>query len=87
MSEQIRLYRNLNDYNDGDDLLVNTTFTSLMFGKGFQFTIASKFCMLTDVQVHDLIHVLQIELGNSKERQDYAIVDSDGGLLEVEPKS
>ena len=85
MSERIRLYRNLSDYNDGDDLLVNTAFTGQMFGKGIQFTIGSKFCMLTDVQVQDLIHVLQIELDNSKVRLNYAVVDSEGDLLEVEP--
>ena len=85
MSEQIRLYRNLSNYNDGDDLLINTVFTGQLFGKGFQFSIGSKFCMLTDVQVQDLIHVLKIELEHSKDREKYAVVDSDGGLLEVEP--
>jgi len=85
MSERIRLYRNLNDYNDGDDLLVNSVFIGQMFGKGFQFSIGLKFCMLTDVQVQDLIHVLKIELENSKDRLDYAVVDSEGDLLEVEP--
>lgn len=48
MSQNLRVYRCLDEYKDGDDLML--TSMASPHGKAFQFTVGMKFCILTEEQ-------------------------------------
>jgi hypothetical protein len=90
MSQNLRVYRNLNDFKDGDDLIV--TSMAGPRGRGFQFTVGMKFCILTEEQAADMIRVLMAEFNGIHSISECSVVLSDGSLVpennasEVKPK-